>query len=251
MIEIRNATAADRDALFAIWREAFGDTDEYISRFFTTAYSDSHCRVLCVDNEIASVLYIIDGFLKKRKIAYIYAVATYKRYRGRGLYRQLSENTHEYLKDLGYEAEILVPATKELFTFYSNLGYKAVGFADSFEAVAAPTAAFLKQLDCYEYTALRQKLLPENGVILGDKGLAFLNSIAIFYATENTVIACETRNGKLFVHELLGKKSEASAILAALNIKQGVFRATGTDPFLMGYSLKGEIDNIYYALAFD
>ena len=251
MIEIRNSTPSDRNDLFALWREAFGDTESYINNFFNTAYSDSHCRVLCIDKKVVSALYIIDCLLNGEKIAYIYAVATLEAHRGQGLCRRLTEDTHAYLKALGYAGEILVPASDELFDFYGRLGYKTAGFADSFEATASHSPALLKKLSKEEYAALRLQLLPKNGVILGERGLALLDSLASFYATDGTLTACELREGRLFVHEFLGDKTKASDILAALGVKQGIFRTVGNTPFLMGYSLGAKIDNLYFPLAFD
>ncbi|MBR3961456.1 MAG: GNAT family N-acetyltransferase [Clostridia bacterium] len=251
MIEIRNSIFSDRAELFNLWSEAFHDTDSYINNFFDTAYCDSHCRVLCVNKKIVSALYIIDCLLNGKKIAYIYAVATLKAYRGHVLYQKLAESTHEYLKALGYAGEILVPATKELFGYYEKLGYKTIGFADTFEDTALSAPLKIQKLNVKEYAGLRKKLLPENGASLGTRGLALLESIASFYATDNALFACETREGRLFVHEFLGDKAEAPAILAALDIKQGIFRTIGNSPFLMGYSLNEEISSIYFPFAFD
>ena len=54
---IDRPTATDEAALKELWKEAFGDTDDFINLFFRLAYSESNA--LCVyDNGIlAAALY--------------------------------------------------------------------------------------------------------------------------------------------------------------------------------------------------
>lgn len=82
-------------ALRALWKEAFGDTDDFLDAFFSTAFRPNHCRLVTVDGHAAAVLYWFDCLHMDKPIAYIYAVATAKAYRGQGLCHKLMENAHQ------------------------------------------------------------------------------------------------------------------------------------------------------------
>ena len=92
-----------------LWQEAFGDTDDFLDSFFRTAYSPDRCRCILDGDRIAAILYWMDCSLENERLAYIYAVVTCPEYRGKGLCRQLMEDTHGLLAARGYAGAILVP----------------------------------------------------------------------------------------------------------------------------------------------
>ena len=108
--------------LRALWKEAFGDTDEFLDTFFTAAYSADRCRCCTENGEVIAALYWFDCSYGDEKIAYIYAVATAKAHRGRGICKRLMEDTHAYLSAHAYGAAMLVPGSEGLFAFYERLG---------------------------------------------------------------------------------------------------------------------------------
>ena len=99
-----------------------------------------------MEGEIAAALYWFDCDLPHwasptefsvRKLAYLYAVATAKAHQGQGLCRALMENTHEHLRQLGYDGCILSPQSEGLFTMYGKLGYTTCGHILEFSCSAA------------------------------------------------------------------------------------------------------------------
>ena len=110
-------------ALKDLWQEAFGDSREFIDTFFRTGFSPERCRCLWKDDHLVAALYWFDCDWEKRKLAYLYAVATDKAFRNQGLCKKLMEDTHRHLEALGYSGTVLVPGEPELFSFYKKLGY--------------------------------------------------------------------------------------------------------------------------------
>ena len=70
-----------------LWKEAFGDSDAFLDRFFTIAYSPDRCRCVTADGRVTAALYWFDCDCQGEKLAYLYAVATAQDCRGRGLCR--------------------------------------------------------------------------------------------------------------------------------------------------------------------
>ena len=88
-------------ALRQLWQEAFGDSDAFLDGFFDTAFSPDRC--LCVfEEDLAAAVYWFDCRFAGRKIAYLYALATKKSHRGRGIARALMEETVARLQKTGY-----------------------------------------------------------------------------------------------------------------------------------------------------
>ena len=89
--------------LKALWQEAFGDSKETVDAFFATGFSQDRCHYIVENNVPVSALYWFNCELSGCKLAYIYAVATLKSHRGKGLARRLMEEAHQILKEQGYE----------------------------------------------------------------------------------------------------------------------------------------------------
>ena len=123
-------------SLKLLWKEAFGDTDEFINMFFSTAFSTDRCRCVTLNGNIIAALYWFNCQYNNKPIAYLYAVATAKAYRGQGICHMLMKDTHQYLAKLGYEGVILVPGNEGLFKFYENIGYKTCSYIHKFQCTA-------------------------------------------------------------------------------------------------------------------
>ncbi len=111
--------------LWALWQEAFGDTDAFLETFWATAYDPARCRYLKVDGRVAAALCWFDCECRGEKWAYVYGVATAKAHRGKGLSHRLLAETQEHLADRGYAGVLLVPGSESLFRFYEGQGYAA------------------------------------------------------------------------------------------------------------------------------
>ena len=213
------------DKLKALWKTVFGDTDAFLSAFFSTAYSPDRCRYLTADEDVISALYWFDSEYEGGKLAYIYAVATDPNHRGKGLASRLLEETHTHLKELGYAGAVLKPA-KGLFPFYERLGYQTSGYIQRFAAQAGKPVS-LKELSPIEYGQLRRKYLPKNAVIQEGITLEFLHSFAHFYESDDALICAYPNEEVIF--EYLGNPHSAPGILAALGIKEAEIPTIGQE----------------------
>lgn len=243
---------SDTKALRQLWKQAFGDTDAFLDSFFQVGFSPDRCRQITADGKVVSALYWFDCSFNEKKIAYLYAIATDKAYRRRGLCRILIEDTHRHLKALGYEGALLVPVNQSLFPFYEKLSYRTCSSVSEFTCKASGTAS-LKFITAEEYILLRQKYLPAGSVALGKNMLDFLKEQYFFYANEELALCATGENDTLIVAELLGDISAAPGIVAIMGKKKGRFRTPGSDkPFAMYRPLTHHLDKpAYFALALD
>lgn len=242
----------DLPHLRALWKQAFGDSDEFWFDFVHKAKPLRRCRCLWEDDTLAAALYWFDCSWKGKHLAYLYGVATSNQFRHRGFCRALMEDTHAHLKAQGYGGCILVPGSRALFAMYEKLGYTTCSYIREFECEAGCPIP-IRPLSIHEYANLRREYLPADGVVQEGETLALLDAQAGFYAGENCVFVCSSAGGKLTVSELLGDEKTAPGILAAMDCSQGTFRTPGTEkPFAMYHSFTDDpTAPAYFGLAMD
>lgn len=250
-------------ALKELWYEAFGDTEEFLEAFFTTAFSTERSRIATINEEIVAALYWFDCRYSDKRIAYLYAIATAQAYRGQGICHKLMKDTHLHLTMLGYEGIILVPGNKELFKLYGKMGYKTCCHIREFispdlgniiPSFAREVVVELRCINQHEYAALRRQMLPKGGVIQENANLNFLQTHAKFYAGPCFLLAAHKQANILYGVELLGDSTIAPGLVRALGCEKGIFRTPGTDkPFAMYYPLGDSTlqPPSYFGLAFD
>lgn len=242
----------DIPALRRLWQQAFGDTDAFLDSFFAVGFSPDRCRCLWLDDCLASALYWFDCSWEEKPVAYLYAVATDEKFRGRGLCRALMEATHSHLQKQGYVASVLVPGTKELFRLYEKMGYQTFSGLQERRCVPADEIIPLRKLTAAEYAAARASMLPKGSV---EQGLQMLECFAAqgdFYGGEGFVLAATWEYGTLTAREFLGDIKKAPRIAAALGAKRGRFRIPGETPFAMHYPLRKQSKApAYFAIALD
>ena len=241
-----------RSQLWALWKQAFGDEDAFLEAFFSTAYSSQRCLCAMHRGVVAGALYWFDCQWEDKRLAYLYAVATEKGFRGQGVCRTLMEGTHSRLKQLGYDGCVLVPCSAELFAMYEKLGYTTCGYIRQFSCDKGE-AVPVRQLTAAQYAQLRRQYLPAGGVIQEGQTLRFLQTQGGFYRTENGVLACAPYQDRLVITEFLGDTSVAPGVLGALGYDRGTVRTPGGDmPFAMYHPLTDHTHRpAYFGLALD
>ena len=107
-----------------LWKEVFGDSNEFISSFINGFYSEENMLCIERDSRVVSMLHVVPFELDGKKVAYIYAVATDADARGQGLATKLIRQAIEKTKAEGYKAIFTLPADDMLREFYSKFGFK-------------------------------------------------------------------------------------------------------------------------------
>lgn len=252
-------SVSDVDGLRSLWKEAFGDGDEFLDCFFATAYSTERCRCITESGEVAAALYWLDSDCGGERLAYVYAVATRVSHRGKGLCRRLVEQTHSYLATLGYGGVVLVPGEDSLFDFYEDLGYRVCSDISELHVDGGEQPIPVCRVGKSEYARLRNTLLPSGGVAQNGESIDFLATYAEFYSGKDFLLAASRAGDRLRGIELLGNASVAPSIVSALGCAEGDFRmppvaVPGAESrrFAMFLPLKRDIKPpAYFGIAFD
>ena len=236
-----------------LWKQAFGDTDAFLDLFERTAYAPDRCHTLTVEHCLAAALYWLDCETAGEKTAYIYAVATDERFRGRGLCRRLMTETHTRLQGEGYASAVLVAASPSLSEMYRKMGYLPLQTVGEIRVPAAEAAAVLETLTPSEFAARRRRLLPPDGVVQEGENLRFFAAQYHFYATADCLLAARREGDRLVVTELLGTPPSLGGIVTALGCREGVFRLPqGDRPFALWLPLtEAATRPSYFGWAFD
>lgn len=245
---------SQQPSLRNLWQEAFGDTNEFLDNFYKTAFSPNRCRCITIDGQIAAALYWFDCLHRSAPVAYLYAIATAKAFRGQGLCHRLMEDTHRHLATLCYEGAILLPGSTELFKLYESMGYQTCSYIHEFRCSSGPETVLLQPIHITEYAKLRRQLLPEGGVLQENENLLFLQTQAKVYKGPDCLLAVRHETDTFDCLELLGDVSTAPGMLRALGYTEGKFRTPGAGmPFAMYLPLDESTlpPPTYFGLAFD
>ena len=217
IIDIAHPQPVNIPRLRQIWREAFGDAEDFLDSFFSVGFCPERCLCAFFGEEPVAAIYWFDAAVRGKKVAYLYALATDEDYRGRGIARQLLDATHDLLRQRDYHAALLVPGTRQLGSWYQRLGYEYCCSNANFPCRAADTPVPLRAVTSAEYGLLRKRYLPEGSVEQDDATLAFLATQAQLYAGENFLMAAWRNYFDLLIAlEFLGDISAIPGILRAL-----------------------------------
>lgn len=236
-----------------LWKEAFGDTDDFLDAFFETAFSPRRCRCITEQGSVQSVMYWFEVTCDGQRFAYLYAVATAKKSRGRGLFSALLEDVKQILKVEGYAGILLVPEGESLARMYEKFGFEACTCNRECIADAGEVPVLLREIGAQEYAKLRRRMLPENSVLQEGEMLDFLSRQYHFWAGEGWLATGQIYNGKLVCCELLGDEGVMPGLLRALEVPVGHFRVPGeVQPFGWLLPLQSDCGRpAYFGLALD
>lgn len=104
------------DSIISLWQEAFGDTREDVI-FFLENCVNKKCLCLTVDDELKSMLFLVDCNLDNHKSKYIYAACTKKDTRKAGYMSSLLEYCRAQC-----DSVVLIPANEPLVDYYKKRG---------------------------------------------------------------------------------------------------------------------------------
>ena len=238
-------------SLRQLWQEAFGDGDAFLDLFYSTAFSPDRCLCVQENDRVAAALYWMDCRLEAKPVAYLYAVATGKAFRRRGICKALMDQARQTLAHLGYAGILLVPGTDDLRQMYASMGYENATTVDMFTQASGSQPIPLRSVTPAEYHRLRLDYLPQ-GSVLQESCPGFLEGCCSLYTGEGCLVAAAVSNDSLLCQEFLGDTALAPAVLAALGLQSGRFRTPGGNtPFAMWLPLSNSLPPKYFAFAFD
>lgn len=224
-----------------LWKETFGDSDAFLDIFFDTAFSIKRSMCVTCNDSVIGALYWFDCMFLNQKIAYIYAVATAKEFRGQGICHSLMEHTHNHLREQGYTGVILSPAETSLFEFYKKMGYTTCAYTSELQFTDDTLYAFentdieLEKINKLEFAKLRRDFLPPAAVLQENENLDFLETQADFYKGNDFLLTAQKNDSYLNGIEFLGDTSVIPSIIRNLNCTSGSFRTIGTKKPLAMY----------------
>ena len=239
--------------MIRLWKEVFGEYDGFWELFMDTAFLPDHCRCITEAGQPIAGLYWFDCSCGSDRIAYVYAVATDPRYRGKGLCRMLMAKVHTLLKDQGYDSVMLVPADPGLREMYRKMGYEDCTRISELSCRAGISPVEIRSVGTEEYATLRRKMLPSGSILQEGKNLNFLAAQAQLFAGKDFLLAAYLDGDTLHGMELLGNPKSAPGILRALGCEQGKFQIPGTErAFAMIHKLsKNAVTPAYFGFSFD
>ena len=249
MSKFRFSCREEVPALRQLWKQAFGDSDEYLDLFFSRAYAPDRCRIL-EKSGIGGAAYWLRCDACGLRLAYVYGVAIREDLQNQGFGSALMEDLRATLKQEGYDGILLVPGDEGLRRYYEKLGYRTISWQDRFEAEAGHPAQ-MKRLTTEQYAAFRSIFSLRGYVAQEKENLALLEGMADFYLGEDFLVAVAAGEGECL--ELLGNRAAAPGITAALGLETCRFRAVGGEfPYAMGLSLGKDLpEELYFGFGFD
>ena len=120
-MKILHPDASHLSALEELWEEAFGERDTYFDDFFAKHFKPQNSLIALEGDEVLAMLHTVKTAVQGMPARYLYAVATKRAFRGRGIFTAL----HQALSaECGQEVFFLIPEEESLRGFYHRFGYE-------------------------------------------------------------------------------------------------------------------------------
>lgn len=120
-MSVRAARPEDVSKLEALWTEAFGEDEAFRTAFFKTHFQPENSLVFEEAHELCGMLHTVPCQICSRPARYLYAIATKKAFRNRGVFSALHAAARERFPG---EAFFLIPENESLFSFYTSRLYR-------------------------------------------------------------------------------------------------------------------------------
>lgn len=227
-LQYRIADKSEWPALYKLWAQAFGDSQEFVEKVFTQFVGPQGIYVAAEENGPVALLCAVPVALQNRTGAYFYGLCTLKEQRGKGIMHGLIEYVCNLLHQQGCAFACLVPAGPALFEFYAEQGFEK---AFSKRVLEMPikhnlwAQAEFDNITAKALTQLRRQYVP-NSVQLNDQSVAAV--LSDLYSGGVTTINTDAAYGLYFVKgeqlrftELFAKNDrEAELLIQAAREKE-------------------------------
>lgn len=197
---IRLADLNDKNGLINLWNEAFGDSIESIEFFLNARFNPGNTLIAEDNGKIISMLFLFEG-----KVAcgdgifdayYLYAAATLKAYRGRGIMAEMLKSAKNLAVQRNVDLICLKPADDRLFDYYEKHGYKSV-FSIKTVTLHGNFSALCNlsgKDNCADYSEARENVFGQFGRFIWDcNAVKFATEYHKFFGGK----IFESRNGYL------------------------------------------------------
>lgn len=157
-ISVRFAVHSDIGALKHIWKESFGDSDDYIDFFFQHCFVPKNAVVACVENKPAGVIHLLPAKLGTQNFLYGYAIGVLPEFRG----NDICQIMHTFVADYAKKVQAvygLHPANEKLSSYYRRIGLSDMYTLRRFDAsyLKEDETFTLQDIDAKEYYRMRQQ----------------------------------------------------------------------------------------------
>lgn len=119
-----------KQQIINLWKESFGDSDEFIKLFFSRVYKEENTLTIIRNNRVISALQIVPYKMTfggtKIPVGYICGVCTDRSERGKGWMKQLMHDAINEMNSRKYALTTLIPASEWLFDYYRKFGYSVI-----------------------------------------------------------------------------------------------------------------------------
>ena len=238
---IRFAEEGMRARLQELWRECFGDSNEYVDLYFASHDIARHTMVFMDGENPVSMLSLLPmtvvtraGILPAR---YVYAVATKESYRGRGISTRMLEAAHRVLRAEGVKLSVLVPSSAALYNFYGRRGFDTECYSGlavvGREEIEPFTGSFvISEADPLEFMQIRERAFAGRTMFVRWDGDALAyrltetafnggETLAITIGDARAIAVCHMEGGAVNVKELALDGMAAGTALSVLQHKYG------------------------------
>ncbi len=243
MYKIAEAVPEHIPELKKIWKECFGDSDEYIDFFFKNKFFHTGCVALTENSIPVGCAYLLpvrsEEYGNTKQGYYVYAVGILKEHRGKGLFKKMHECIYEYVRSNNMFL-ILCPANEKLCNYYKRLGYIENAFVSEISLTKANNPP---QYKTYKLTPDKFFKMRENefsnliewdenslSYILKENKFAGGDAIVIKNADEEFYFVFRSENGILKILESNVPCEKAQEFTDFLCEKYGAEKATWVIP---------------------
>ena len=207
----------DWPAAKALWKEAFGDSDSFIEKYFETRIAKGISIGLFLQGELASMLFLMPCRMnirgRENNVAFLAGAATAQKHRKKGLMRKALGYALEILRERGIASVYLYPF---LHAFYEQFGWQTYTGMSAYQLSDARVEGeyrFAKP-NVGEMLALyRQMMQPYSGYIVREQDM--MSGRIKTHLTEGKVLGIYGRD-ELRAYLLYGWDGEKAIIEEAV-----------------------------------
>ena len=216
---IRFFEEKDKNAVIGLWQEAFGEAEKEILPFLE--FINKNMLLMEENGEIVSMLSLLKVKIGEIKGRYVYAVATDKRFRGRGYASELLRYAKQLIKENNEEFLVILPQNESLYAFYAKSGFTPLCCAKKISRkIGSASGLKVEKLTPESYFELKKTYFSgEKYVEFDIKTLDFMKRAYCgeFLKAERDgktagIAFCHKKADMLIIHELLAYGDETEII---------------------------------------